>query len=268
MNFEGQIYYHQANYLPVCSNIDNSDCVIVYEVLRIIKGEPVFFKEHLLRLKASVKSTFSEREIEYPEFSIIIRKLVETNKLVDINIRIELLLTQSNECWTVGMVPSFYPSASTLKNGVATDIIEIERPNPAVKVYHSEIQKLIQKKLIDLNVYELFLVNGQNCITEGSRSNLFFVGDKTVYTAPAKDVLCGITRQKVIEVVQKLRIPLIEAPISVNTIENFEGCFLTGTSPTVLPVHSVGRINFQVNSHIIQIIQQEYLHVMLQSRGY
>ena len=53
--------------------------------------------------------------------------------------------------------------------------------------------------------YEVALVNHQQKITEGSRSNLFFIdGAGTVLTAPLGDVLGGITRQVILEELQRL----------------------------------------------------------------
>ncbi len=47
--------------------------------------------------------------------------------------------------------------------------------------------KIIQEQ----GVAEVLLIDGDNCITEGSRSNVFFIRDNVFYTAPLPHVLAG-----------------------------------------------------------------------------
>ena len=267
MKFVGTFYNYNNKLFPVTSFVENANNTVVYEVLRLLRGEPVFFHEHLKRLKKSVNSLFPGGKIQYPEFKAIIKQLVAENRLTDINIRIELTFSNNEVNCIVGMIPSVYPTDHMFLHGVDTDLIKMERPNPNIKVFHTQIQEIIKYEINRLSVYELFLVNNELCITEGSRSNLFFVQNNSVFTAPEKDVLSGITRLKVMEVIRLLKIPLVEAPIFVQDIANFEGCFLTGTSPTVLPVRSIGNVKYQTSNDLIRLIREDYLRMMYHSTG-
>jgi len=119
------------------------------------------------------------------------------------------------------------------------------------------------------------LVDRDGMITEGSRSNVFFVKGDVFYTAPASMVLEGITRQKVIECLTKLAFPVVEQAVKGNEIDKFDAAFLTGTSPKVLPVSAVGKQMFDVRNNAIlklmdiynQMIQNYIRNELNLSRG-
>ncbi len=71
--------------------------------------------------------------------------------------------------------------------------------------------------------YEAILVNTRHQVTEGSRSNIFFVKDDQVITAKSNDVLEGITRQQIIVMMNNEGIPLIEKEILESELETFDG---------------------------------------------
>ncbi|WP_443110713.1 aminotransferase class IV [Caloramator sp. mosi_1] len=102
------------------------------------------------------------------------------------------------------------------------------------------------------------LVNNFDEITEGSRSNIFFIKGSKLYTAPKEDVLVGITRIKVIEIANKLGFEVVEDKIKVSQISEFEACFLTGTSPKVLPISYIDSYAYNVNNDILRNIMREY----------
>ena len=97
----------------------------------------------------------------------------------------------------------------------------------------------VNESIKNADAYEALLVNNKGEITEGSKSNVFFVRDDVFYTAPAKDVLVGITRSRIIQLCLKLGYSIMEQPINVDFLENIDGLFLTGTSPKVLPIATI-----------------------------
>jgi len=107
-------------------------------------------------------------------------------------------------------------------------------------VIQATIREGANKMIADQKLYEVLLVNRDNLITEGSRSNVFFVKDNVFYTAPASSVLVGVTRKKVIECLYKLEYMLVEEAVISSEIGNYDAVFLTGTSPGILPVQSIG----------------------------
>ena len=76
--------------------------------------------------------------------------------------------------------------------------------------------------------------------TEGSHTTIFFVKNGTVYTHPeGPQILSGITRKVIIELCDKLDIPMKEEAFPVSELSEVEEIFLTGTTTQIAPVSSV-----------------------------
>ncbi len=80
----------------------------------------------------------------------------------------------------------------------------------------------------------------EGILTEASHSNVFFVKNGVVYTHPADCfILDGITRQVVLELCEKLGIPVRLEGLPVQEIPNLDEAFLTGTSTQILAIRNI-----------------------------
>ena len=104
----------------------------------------------------------------------------------------------------------------------------------------------------------MLLVDRNGQITEGSRSNVFFIKDGEVFTAPAEKVLLGVTRSKIIEIIRSMGVVLHEEAVDAGDIGSFDAAFISGTSPKVLPISSAGETSFDVNEPILRKIMEKY----------
>ena len=84
------------------------------------------------------------------------------------------------------------------EKGVKLAIYPHIRSNPRVKKWDDHFRSSVSRYILEHDLYEVALMNPQNQITEGSRSNIFFI-DRAgrLITTPEKDILPGITRKKV-----------------------------------------------------------------------
>jgi len=94
--------------------------------------------------------------------------------------------------------------------------------------------------------------------------NVVFVKGDEFYTAPASMVLEGITRKKVLDCLIYLGFSFVEEAVSVDKISDFDAVFLTGTSPKILPVMSIGDRVFDVNNKAIIRLIDSY-NLMIQN---
>ena len=108
------------------------------------------------------------------------------------------------------------------------------------------------------DLYEVLLVDNGGQITEGSRSNVFFIKKGEVYTSPLHQVLPGVTRGKIIEIIKSKGIPIHEVPILASDIASFDAAFISGTSPKVLPISQVGETKLDVNNPLLRQIMKLY----------
>jgi D-alanine transaminase len=88
---------------------------------------------------------------------------------------------------------------------------------------------------------EAWLVDGQGRITEGASSNAWIVSrDGKLITHPlGQDILPGITRSVVIDVIKAQGLPFEERSFTVEEAQAAREAFITSASQIVLPVVSI-----------------------------
>ena len=89
--------------------------------------------------------------------------------------------------------------------------------------------------------FELLLADRQGYLTEGSRSNLFFIRGNNVLSAPDSRILKGITRQYVIEAMSRAGAVLTETMITRTELTDNppQAAFLSGSPIDLLPISSI-----------------------------
>lgn len=225
-------------------------------MIRVIDGAPVFLPEHMLRFleawdKKGNALAFSETEITKGFIDVI-----KQNKLIEGNLRLQIGLNSGNA--KIGIIPHHYPSLENYQKGVVVDLLNLQRDNPNIKTWNESVRKFSDEYIRNNNVFEVILTSDEGFICEGSRSNIFGFQKGVLKTPPVKDVLPGITRQKIIEIAGIHNIPFIEEPIHKEDIYSFQSFFLTGTSPGLLPIRSIGNIHFNCKSNICDKIRKAY----------
>lgn len=228
----------------------------VYEVIRIIKGVPLFYEDHFARMTRSLKLLTNHFNINISEFEVQLKLLAEKNNILNGNVKISI--GERTQNIVLHFIPHHYPTEDEYLHGIKTGLYNAERINPNVKAHLVELRKNVNKYLNDTGLFEVFYVNRNNEITEGSRSNVFFIRDGKVYTCVPDKVLLGITRQKVIDCIKKTGIPIIETNILKDEISSFDSVFLTGTSPKILPVASIDNLVFSCKNETMTKLRFEY----------
>jgi branched-chain amino acid aminotransferase len=138
-----------------------------------------------------------------------------------------------------------------------------ERSNPNAKIINNNFRSETDEKIKASKSYEAILVDRNNYITEGSRSNIFMVKDNCVVTAPLEAVLPGITREIIIEICKKEQINFFEENVSFKQISDLDALFITGTSPKILPISKVDDFVFKSSTNIIvQSIMRHYNRII------
>ena len=75
----------------------------------------------------------------------------------------------------------------------------------------------------------------------------FFKNEKGELHTPIPDsFLDGITRREVIKIAKSKGIKVIERKIKPEEMNEFVGCFLTGTAAEITPVSQISNYNFKV----------------------
>jgi branched-chain amino acid aminotransferase len=159
-------------------------------------------------------------------------------------------------------IPHNYPTATDYAQGIKMVSLAAERTTPNAKVSNPALRAQADQMIKDQRISEILYVDRNGFITEGSRSNIFLVRDNALFTPALSQVLPGITREMVIEICVKNEIPLHETKIRYLDLETFQGIFITGTSPKVLPVRQIDDKYFAVNSKLLRFTIEEFDHLI------
>lgn len=232
----------------------------IYEVLRVVNGKALFVEDHFARFMHSCNELKLRTPVSIQYVQSCINKVITRNNIDTCNIRFEQILEENNASFACYLVPFAYPAEELYKRGIKVCTYEIERANPHIKqaAVNNRIRNTISQLFVSKNVFEVLLVNHLGQVTEGSRSNVFFVKDNTLFSPPSANLLEGITRQKVLEIAQKERVNYLEKPILYKELNNFDACFITGTSPKVLPICQLNKLMFDVSNPLVNALADKY----------
>lgn len=252
----GKWYYFDNSFFLSENNIQEEDSYnnSIYEVIRVINFVPVFIEDHFARFRNSIRSLGVSNTMDIDTLKRIVEQLAIKNNIQEGNIRFELFSGGKQTVFAAYQIPHFYPSDKQYTEGVKLKTWQIERPDPHIKqsAVNNKVRTEITRIFEQDKVYEVLLVNHLNQVTEGSKSNIFFVSDIEIYTPPSELMLEGITRKRLLSLIKQTNYKLVEIPITVSDLKNFKGCFLTGTSPKVLPVNQIDTFYYNPLNPIIQ----------------
>lgn len=225
----------------------------VYEVIRVMSGVPLFLDDHLSRFNTSAKIAGKTILFTPQQVKQYLENLIEHNRVVEGNI---LLSCKTN--LKAFFIAHKYPTEDEYKTGVKCGILEAERNNPNAKLFQTSVRKKANQLIKENRFYEVLLVDHLGKITEGSRSNLFFIKGDKIITPPPNKVLLGITRQKTLLCAQKLGFNVLEEEVLYNNVDSFDAVFITGTSPKILPVRDIGEVSFNTENRILRSLMNEF----------
>ncbi|MBA4322463.1 MAG: aminotransferase class IV [Odoribacter sp.] len=230
----------------------------IYEVLRLVKGKPVFFDDHFERLSTSASLQKKLMLADSETLKNDITALAKSEKKREVNIKIVFNYNISDN-YLVYLIESVYPTREQYQKGVRGSLFFAERKDPESKVINHRLRSEIYRKLVLDGAYEALLVNKSNCITEGSRSNIFFIRGDTLFTAPEEAVLSGITRKYILKLCRENGIDVKFTCIKADKISDYDSVIMTGTSPVVLPFFCIDNTYFKVNHRLITLLRNMYL---------
>lgn len=231
---------------------------LYYEVIRIIEGKIIFLEDHLNRLKNSCQTA----GIKCPgEASLIqsLTSLIENENIMNGNVKIIVYEEHGKISHACYFIPHKYPSGKDYREGVELATYQFERPDPNIKKWNENFRQKVNTFIREKGIYEAVLINQEGYLTEGSRSNLFFTDSSgAVWNSPTAYILPGITRKYVYQICKNQGIEIREKLFSKADIIHMSGCFISGTSPKILPVKSIDQTVFDVPNEIISSIMKAY----------
>jgi branched-chain amino acid aminotransferase len=239
-------------------NEPNQMDLIVYEVIRLIDSVPLFLSDHLNRFRKSLELV--DQTFDFDP-NILFHQLIELahkNNKQEGNIMLKVSFSNRQPTTWANFIPHAYPSERDYQNGVMVGLMDVERENPEAKVVNSTLRAEANRMFTEKRIYEVLLVDQQQKIREGSRSNFVAIKNKALYTAPLNKVLNGITLLKVLQISQTAGIPVHFQSVALNELKLFDAVFLTGTSPKILPIRQIDNELFNVDNELLRFLMEQY----------
>jgi branched-chain amino acid aminotransferase len=233
------IMNHQLRSTQDMSIFDRITQQSVYEVVKIVAGQPVFFEEHMQRMRRSA----ALQKISIPksdeEVLAEICLLLEKNRCDDINVKLIRTRIGDEDYFLTYFIEPESLSREEYDRGIHTILFQGERRNPHLKTVGSSFRDRVKAARAQTGAYEALLVDDQGNITEGSRSNIFFIKNGLLLTPPAQTVLLGVTRKHVMNLCKSMKLQVLEELLHRRDISEISGAFITGTTVDIAPIRSI-----------------------------
>lgn len=234
----------------------------LYEVFRVFRGNVIFMHDNLSRLADSIRKSSLPIDMQALNIPGKLELMIKSAGIFEGNIKYVLHCTGGQTDEYIYQISHHYPTEEEYKNGVKVMTYSAVRDNAEVKYMNVSLREKTDLLMKDNHVSEVLLVNRDNCITEGSRSNVFFIRENVLFTAPLPHVLPGTSRKRVLEICESESIPVREICVPLKEIHLFEAGFLTGTSPLVLPICRIDRHELNPDHPLLRTIMEKYFSLL------
>ncbi|GGB03561.1 aminotransferase class IV [Puia dinghuensis] len=217
----------------------------IFDFFKTLNHKPVFLDAHLERFFHSASRLRLEVGKSQDELGEMIGVLQRKNGIPDSGIRLELTGGYSEDGYTPPTRPNLVITqklvkleiAETLTRSLRLMTYEHQRQLPDVKTIDYLMAIWLFPLLREKGVDDvLYYWNG--IITECPRSNFFIVTADDAVVTPARHILKGITRMKILEIA-KTQFRVEERDVTVEELRTAKEAFVTSTTRNLLPVTQI-----------------------------
>ena len=225
----------------------------VYEVVKIINKKMLDFDFHMRRLKYSTSELNFNFKVNSKILKKIFQNLIIKNKLSNGIIYLQITRgVQSREhAYKKNLKPNvvvytakkkFNLPNKNYKGFKAITYPDIRWGRPDIKTTSLLANVIAATEASKKGAYETILVKGKK-ITEAAHSNVWIVKGNKIITHPAnKEILKGVTRTVLINIIKSLGFKLIEKEFSLKELYKSDEVFITSSGSLVTPIIQIDSI--------------------------
>ncbi len=223
----------------------------IYEVIPVYEGKVIFLDEHLNRLQQNLNQLKINYQIDKKKWQAVCAQLITYNGE---NKPIYIQITRGRDktrlhTYPDNLVPTVIAlSLSAIKLGgclnentvkaITLDDIRWQLCNIKSIALLGNI--LLNQQAYEQGANEALLVNKDGYVVEGSSSNFFIVKNKHVYTSKLNnEILPGITRKIVIDILNQHGIPFTEKNITKDELYACDELWLTSSTREIRTVTNI-----------------------------
>jgi branched-chain amino acid aminotransferase len=173
-------FFHNSQLLPIeqavipLSSIEYSYGYGVYESIRVSKGTIFFLEEHARRLINSARIIQLEHSLNEEQVAGSVQKLVKANEASSCNVKILLIGGDSKDSanFYIQCLNPLFPTKELQREGTRCITYRYERAWPGAKTLNMLPSYLAYRQAKAASAYDALLVDSQDCLREGPRTNL------------------------------------------------------------------------------------------------
>lgn len=221
----------------------------VYEVVTIVDRHLVDVEPHLDRLQRSLAELRIDWPVSRRVLGILMRELIRRNRVSNgiIYLQVTRGVAPRDHKFPKRSMPSLVMTTKSvahrglpnLMHGVKVITI------PDIRWARCDIKSIAllpnclgKQAAAEAGAYEAWQVSAEGLITEGTSSNAWVVTEagEVVTRAPNTEILNGITRLTILEIIGRQGLTLVERPFSVEEAKRSREAFTTSATSFVTPV--------------------------------
>lgn len=237
----------------------------IFETMRSYNGRIVYLEEHLKRFNCGLKITDLKSPYGNVRIKEIIKNAVSLSKSSDAYVRLTLWKEEKGSGISViAREHKPYPCSKYL-SGMRMKISTLRADEGSILTRIKSTSRLLYElsfeEARDSGFDGSIILNSRGYLAEASRSNIFFIKDKILFTP---DLSCGclpgITRKAVLDLARSLSIEARSGNFTVDDLIASDEAFLTNSLAGVIPIASVDnkKIGKKNSRPITCLLSKEY----------
>lgn len=242
-----------------------------FETLRSYQGTILDWEKHFERLANSLNYLSMQKEFSSDQCLKQALLLIEKNNLKNTDAIIRI------QCWREGgrgyselsgqlnwmIQTGAYETRSEALTLILSKIKAIPEESLSRKYKLSNGLNFIKaaQEASERQADDALLLTGKGFISETTSSNIFWIHDRTVFTASENcDLLPGIIRNRLLHLLDENRIKAETGEFSIDHLLSADAVFCTNSVREIEIVQKVENVRFETNHPLITQIQEAFHH--------
>ncbi len=220
----------------------------IYEVIPAYAGRPFRLPQHLQRLNNSLRAIHITNPLQPEQWRSMLQTLIDQHPEGDQSVYLQVTRGTSvvrDHAIPKEVTPTVFAMATPIppvdprigREGIAAITLDDIRWHLCnIKTTALLANVLLQQQAKEKKAMEAILVRDGHAM-EGATSNLFIISNNRLVTPPkGHDLLPGVTRDLVLELVREGLHPSREAPIPERQLLDADEIWLTSSTKEIMPV--------------------------------
>lgn len=218
----------------------------LFETMRSYNNRILYLKEHLNRIKQASRAIKMAFPYALSDLKEIIEKTVGLNSFKDAYVRLTawksdsktdiLVVARKYQPYTSRKYKQgFWACASQFKQNENYFLAQFKTTNYL-------LYQLAYLEAKDKGFDEAIMLNSRGYLCEASRSNLFFVKNKEIFTPDLEcGCLAGITRKVIFDLAKKYHLGIYAGKFTLQDLYTADEAFLTNSLLGIMPLAGIER---------------------------